>query len=216
MLGLLIVATVILGLIPGPNVLLIVAVALRDGVRAGLLTVLGTTIGLAVQLLVLALGVALLVDLVAGGLFYLKWVGVGYLVFLGLRALREADWRWRRPGGGLPDEAGGEAAAPVTPGKRAVLTGAFIAFANPKTFLFIAALLPQFVVADAGFAVEIQMFTVSAVYLLTLAMVDCGWVLFARGAARLFGDRRWGRRGTSFIEGLVLLAAAGLLAATRR
>ena len=64
----LVAATIVLILIPGPNVALIVANSLRHGMRIGIITSLGTTVGIALQLLVVVLGMAALIELVADAL----------------------------------------------------------------------------------------------------------------------------------------------------
>jgi threonine/homoserine/homoserine lactone efflux protein len=69
----LIAATIVLILIPGPNVALIVANSLRHGMRIGIITSLGTTVGIAVQLLVVVVGMAALIELVADALTWIKW-----------------------------------------------------------------------------------------------------------------------------------------------
>ena len=86
----LIVATLVLVSIPGPNVALIVANSLRDGLRAGFITVFGTTLGVAVQLALLVLGMSALIEIAADLLQWIKWGGVAYLIYLGVQT-------WRSP-----------------------------------------------------------------------------------------------------------------------
>ena len=81
-------ATVLLMLVPGPNVALIVANSLVFGARVGLVTVFGTIVGMIVQLSVAALGVTALFGALAEGFNTLRWLGVVYLLWLGVR-----DWR---------------------------------------------------------------------------------------------------------------------------
>jgi threonine/homoserine/homoserine lactone efflux protein len=81
-------------MIPGPNVALIVANSLRYGARMGVATVLGTTLGVALQLLFVVTSLAVIVELVADALSWIRWAGVAYLVWLGLRT-------WCEPAGDL-------------------------------------------------------------------------------------------------------------------
>jgi threonine/homoserine/homoserine lactone efflux protein len=83
-------ASVALMLTPGPNVALIVANSAAHGRRCGLLTVAGTTFASAVHLVVLAFGMAALMALVAQWFEWPRWLGVAYLVWLGIRAWRAA------------------------------------------------------------------------------------------------------------------------------
>ena len=77
-------ASVVLVIIPGPNVTLIVANSLAYGARSALVTVAGTSIAQAVQLAVTVLGMSWLVLLMAGWFEWLRWLGVAYLVYLGV------------------------------------------------------------------------------------------------------------------------------------
>ena len=120
--------------IPGPNVALIVANTLARGFRFGAMTVLGTTVGVALQLAAVVLGLAALLQFAAGLMIWVKWAGVAYLLYLGV-----TSWRC------------GAAEAPDVPAPSRAPTwtvfwqGLAMATINPKTLLFNAAFLPQFV-----------------------------------------------------------------------
>ena len=90
----LVAATSVLVMIPGPNVALIVANSLKYGLRMGIVTVLGTTFGVGLQLLLVVFGLAALVEIAAETLTWIKWAGVVYLVYLGIRT-------WGEPAGDL-------------------------------------------------------------------------------------------------------------------
>lgn len=162
----LVVATAVLVAIPGPNVALIVANSLRYGLGSGIATVLGTTLGIAVQLSLVAVGMMAMVEAAASVLAYLKWAGVIYLVYLGIRT-------WREP----PPDLGS-----VTPRRAMFWRGALVAAMNPKTLLFNAAFLPQFISADAGSA---EILWVAVVYLAVLLGGDSLWAAFASSARPL-------------------------------
>ena len=85
----LIAATAILILIPGPNVALIVANSLKYGYRHGFVTVLGTTLGVGLQLMIVIGGFAVLIDMAATALTWVRWLGVAYLIYLGIRTWYE-------------------------------------------------------------------------------------------------------------------------------
>ena len=108
----LVAATVILLLIPGPNVAIIVATSLRDGLRYGLITALGTTAGLALQLVLVVGGMAALIEVAATALTWIKWAGVIYLLWLGIRTWNEPtdslDQPKDRRNRGKPDRYGRE------------------------------------------------------------------------------------------------------------
>src|SRR6185369_974295 len=83
-------ATVVLILIPGPNVALIVANSVAHGPRAGLLTVAGTGSAMVLQLALTVLGMSTLLLVLADWFELLRWAGVAYLLWIGLQA-------WRSP-----------------------------------------------------------------------------------------------------------------------
>src|ERR1700730_11108908 len=78
---------VVLILIPGPNVALIVANSVAYGRRYGLLTVAGTSSAMFIQLALTVFGMTTLLSVMAGWFEWLRWIGVAYLVYLGVK-----DW----------------------------------------------------------------------------------------------------------------------------
>lgn len=189
------VATGILVAIPGPNVALIVANSLRYGFRMGTTTAVGVTLGNAVQLVVVVVGMAAIVELAANALTWIRWAGVCYLIYLGIRT-------WNEPA----EDIGKVTAAPAV-----FWRGFMIAAVNPKTLLFIAAFLPQFVVTNGSVAGQLAV--VGAVFLAVLLAGDVIWAFFAASARRLF-DRYAAARNR--ITGGFLVAAGVGLAMARR
>ncbi len=190
-------ATAALMLIPGPNVALIVANSLRFGVRGGLLTVAGTSAAMVVQLAVAALGVTALLGTLGQAFDVLRWLGVAYLVVLGVRA-------WRAP---AEDLSGTPA---VSPG-RMFGRGFLVSLTNPKTLAFYAAFLPQFL--DPAAPLGRQMALLSVTFVATAIIVDGGWALLAARARRVVS--RVGR-ARNRLTGVVLVGAAVGLALARR
>ena len=160
----LVVATAILVAIPGPNVALIVANSLKYGFRMGVATVLGTTAGVALQLVLVVAGLATVVTLAADALGWIRWLGVAYLLHLGLRTWRET-----------PGDLARIEAAPAM-----FWRGCLIAVSNPKTLLFNAAFSPQFV--GNGDAAAAQLGVVALVFLAVLLAGDILWAASASSA----------------------------------
>ncbi len=191
------VATTLLVLIPGPNVALIVANSLKCGRRSGLVTVFGTTAGVALQLALVVAGMALVIELAASALTWIRWLGVLYLIGLGIRTWREA----------VPDQRGVPEPSPV----RTYLHGLTLAVVNPKTLIFNAAFLPQFV-TDAS-AAGGQLPLLALVFLTVVALGDSCWVLFASSAGRWLARLgKWRNR----LTGAVLAGAGVSLALSQR
>jgi threonine/homoserine/homoserine lactone efflux protein len=193
----LVAATIVLILIPGPNVALIVANSLRHGMRIGIITSLGTTVGIALQLLIVVLGMAALIESIADALTWIRWIGVIYLLAVGLRT-------WSKPAPDLSD-------IKAQSRTRAFLRGVVLAVINPKTLLFNAAFLPQFVgnTADAS----AQLLLLAGVFMTVIIVGDALWAVFAAAA------RAWLGRGGHLhnrISGGFLVGAGVGLALSRR
>jgi threonine/homoserine/homoserine lactone efflux protein len=191
----LILASAVLVVIPGPNVALIVANSIRYGFRMGGVTVLGTTTGLALQLAAVVLGMAAVVEMAADALVWIRWAGVAYLVYLGVRT-------WNEPAGDL----GTVVAAPAM-----FRRGCVIAAINPKTLLFNAAFLPQFV--GSGGNAGIQLAVVATVFLAVVLVGDMIWALTA-GSARQLLSRFSGVRNR-LTGGFLVVAGVGLALSRR-
>ncbi|MET9606186.1 LysE family translocator [Streptomyces sp. NPDC006512] len=155
--------------IPGPSVLFVIGRALAQGRRAALTTVLGNTLGAYVLVVAVALGVGAVVERSVLIFTGLKLIGAAYLVYLGVKA-----WRQR---GALHAAVTGD--APAAHGSlRTLGEGFVVGVANPKTMVFFAAVLPQFVDRAAGH-VPAQMLVLGLVFNLIAIVSDSGWGLVA-------------------------------------
>jgi len=168
----LVVATGLLVAIPGPNVVLIIANALHGGLRAGASTVVGTTIGITAQLVLVVAGLNALITLIAELFIWVKWLGVAYLIYLGIRT-------WREP------VATDTSLKPDTGSLMHLLAQGFlVAVINPKTLLFNVAFLPQFMSSQPGLP---ELALVAGVYLTVLFVGDLVWAAFAAAARPVVG-----------------------------
>ena len=163
----LIAATAILVAIPGPNVALIVANTIRYGYQYGALTVLGTTFGIAVQLALVVVGLAAILSVAANAMMWVKWLGITYLLYLGIKA-------WCAPADDL-----GAVCASTRSSSTLFWEGFAFAIINPKTLIFNMAFLPQFVPAGGGHGLLVL---AAGVYLAVLFLGDLLWVSFANAA----------------------------------
>jgi threonine/homoserine/homoserine lactone efflux protein len=198
--GLFVVASILLVATPGPNVALIVGTSLRYGLRSGLLTVAGVLFGLAIQMSAIAFGLTWVVDIFSRHFDLIRYAGAAYLAFLGLQQLLTRS---------APDAAN----LPPLRGERAFARGFAVAFANPKTLIFHAAFLPQFVSPDAG-SLHVLWLLV-ATYCVISGTGDALWSVFAVRARALISGRA--QQIADKASGAILLGgAAVLLAAGRR
>ena len=135
-------AGLLLNLTPGPDVLYIVANSLRGGARAGMVAALGITTGCFVHILAAAVGVSALMAASATAFTLLKWLGVAYLVYVGLRMLLS------KTGTAIQLEAAHAYSTGATGQngyKTVFLQGFWTNALNPKVALFFLAFLPQFI-----------------------------------------------------------------------
>jgi threonine/homoserine/homoserine lactone efflux protein len=207
--------------IPGPSVLFAVSRAISDGRRPALLTVLGNAAGLFAQVVVVAIGLGVVVSGSTEVYTALKLVGAAYLVWLGVDAIRHRERTTAGldsgPAGTSSSAAGesrsGSAASETTATadrSMAMLRDGFVVGAsNPKSIVFLAALLPQYVQPAVGMAAA-QMVLLGALFCTIAIVCDSAWVLAASTARRWLGDEGR-RRAASVAAGLVMIALGALL-----
>jgi threonine/homoserine/homoserine lactone efflux protein len=145
-------ASLVLVVVPGPGVLFVVSRALAHGRRTALGTVAGHAAGNYLVATCVAFGLGGLIERSAEVFLVLKVAGALYLVWLGIRAIRQ-----RR----TLEAAFGATTAPRGT-RQAVRQGFVVGVTNPKAFILFGAVLPQFVDRAAGHAAA-QMLLLSAV-----------------------------------------------------
>ena len=126
--------------VPGPSVLFVVGRTLQHGRRGGLVSMLGVEAGALLHVAAATAGISAVVATSATALLAIKICGAGYLVVLGIGALR-GD-------GGAP--VADRAAAGASSAGRLFRQGVVVDALNPKTAIFFLAFLPQFVDPAAG------------------------------------------------------------------
>ncbi|KQM72465.1 LysE family translocator [Sphingomonas sp. Leaf20] len=145
---------------PGPNMLHVMTRSVAFGARRSIAAMAGCLCALLLVLAASAAGVSALLAAWPRVFDALRYAGVAYLVFLGIKA-------WR--GAGAPVDVGSDA-LPVAASARRLFRGGFvIGISNPKLLLFAAAFLPQFV--DRGFPQAPQF----AILVVTFAVVESFW-----------------------------------------
>lgn len=192
-------ASVVLIVIPGPNVALIVANSVAHGARFGLLTVAGTSSAVVVHLGLTVLGASAVLAFLAVAFDWLRWLGVAYLVWLGIAA-------WRAPAVDLGRVGPQARSARLIFGR-----GLLVGLTNPKTLLFYGAFFPQFITPGPDAAD--QLLLLAATFLVIAVVLDGVWaVLASRLRALLVAHVRLRNRLTG---GLLVGAGVGLALARR-
>ncbi len=157
-------ASLVLAITPGPAVVYLVTRTLGQGRNSGLASIGGIALGNLGNAAIASLGLAVVFAVSARAFTIAKLAGAAYLVFLGIQALRRA----RAPGSG--------SLAPAAHSS-AFRDGFMVALLNPKTALFFAAFLPQFV--DPKGSPLLQSMSLGAVFVLIAACTDTLYVLAA-------------------------------------
>lgn len=180
---------------PGPSHLLMLSVSMSNGFRRSLATAAGDLSANALQILLAGLGLAAVITSSRYGFVVVKWAGVSYLIWVGLRQILNA--------GRNADGASTKAASLKVLWFRGFVTSA----ANPKAVVFFAALFPQFL--DPAASLGPQIAILGATYIL----VD-GCFLSAYGKGASWLAQRLASRQRIWVDRLAggsLIAAAVLL-----
>ncbi|WP_102193243.1 LysE family translocator [Microbacterium aurantiacum] len=195
-----IVAAFIMVAIPGPTVLFTIGRAMALGRLGGFLSILGTAIGSIVLVIGVALGVGTVIAQSAVLFTAVKVLGAGYLIFLGIQAVRHRKDAANAITGAQPQRSG----------HRLLAEGFIVGVTNPKSIAFFLAILPQFVDLRAG-SVPLQLFVLGAIVVTIGVACDALWVLLASAARDWFGrsPRRIEAMGTT--GGALMIALGAFL-----
>ena len=188
---------------PGPTVLLALTNGSRYGVKSSLPGMVGAVLSDFVLITAVALGLGALLAASEFWFSVVKWVGVAYLAYLGIRMLRST--------GALVVPS--ENSSAKRPSSRAIFLRSFlVAITNPKGYLFFTAFLPQFIIPAEP---QLPQYAALAA---TFASIDFV-VMFAYSAAGAQAIRLLRAKGVLWLDricGGALLALAGSLALYRR
>jgi threonine/homoserine/homoserine lactone efflux protein len=175
------VASFVLAVTPGPGVFYIVTRSVTEGRAAGLASVIGVALGNFGSAVAASVGLAVILSASSVAFEIVRYLGALYLFFLGWRALRT-----QKAQAALSAHSSGSNA-------RIVRDGFVVALLNPKTALFFAAFLPQFVAPGSAHA--FQPVILGALFVAIAASTDTLYALFASLAAPYF------LRGGSAVSG---------------
>lgn len=189
LLGAFVLASLALAVTPGPAVVYIVTRTLAQGRRAGLASVGAVALGNLGNAAGAALGLAVLFSISALAFTVVKYAGAAYLIWLGIRTLRATP------------AVATDTPPPARPLRQVLRDGFVVALLNPKTAIFFAAFLPQFM-NPAGSALA-QSLGLGVGFVLIAATTD---VCYVTAAAAVMPALR--RAGRARAAGRYLTAAA--------
>jgi threonine/homoserine/homoserine lactone efflux protein len=188
-------AALAIAISPGPGIFYVAARTLAGGRSEGLASSFGTGLGGLVHVAAGAVGVSALVMASAEAFTMLKLAGALYLVWIGIKAIREARLQF-------------EAEAVTTGASRAFREGIVVEALNPKTAAFFLAFLPQFVDPSAG-PVWLQFLVLGLISVALNTAVDVVVALLASRARSIATARPTMLRRLRMAAG-GLIAALGL------
>ena len=198
------VASLILAVTPGPGVFYIVTRSVAQGRRHGLASVAGVAMGNLGNAIGASVGLAALFAVSSLAFAAVKYAGALYLLYLGVQALRGSN-------------ANGAAryAAPAQLG-RVFRDGFAVALLNPKTTIFFAAFLPQFMSTET--APLAQSIALGSLFVVIAAVTDSAYAISAARLRPVLG-RAWRVRATArYLSGgaFIGLALFTVFATTKR
>lgn len=169
------IASVVITLMPGPDILFVMSQSLMRGSRAGISVALGLCSGLAVHTLAVALGVAVLVRQSPMLFQIIKFAGVAYLTYMGICSIIEMRRAAKR------SNEKTEELAPTKSLKSLYKTGIIMNILNPKVAIFFLSFMPQFIDGQSNtistdLLILCSLFALQAVVVFTLVSFAAGWL----------------------------------------
>jgi len=195
--------TAVAMVVPGPDMLFVLASGLRGGPKLALFATCGVASGEAVHISLAAGGLSALFLAVPSAFTAVRIAGALYLLYLGIQSIRG------RSGLGTRDSASARQQA-----SRTYLQGMLTNLGNPKMITFTIAFLPQFVDPRLGH-IWAQLLILGAIFLAFEFAVDGSVGIFAGRISGLLEQRK-ARRGVEIATGSIFVGLAARLAVERR
>lgn len=185
-------ASLVVLLIPGPGVIYVLTCSVHQGLRAGLISVLGLAAGVLAHIAAAAAGISAILLASATAFNVVRVLGAGYLIYLGLRTL------FTRPSSASIEPQARRSS------QRLFTDGVLVSIFNPKIALFFLAFLPQFV-TPGRWPVPYQILLLGFVYVGLALMTDGIYALLAEHLQRRLGSRVTKGSLPRYLSGSVLV-----------
>lgn len=194
LLGAFLLASFILAITPGPGVLYIVTRSVAQGRRHGLASVAGIALGNLGNAIGASLGIAALFAVSSVAFTVVKYAGALYLAYLGVQALRKT---------GQNEPARKAVSASL---RRVFRDGFVVALLNPKTAIFFAAFLPQFMNTET--ASLLQSIALGSMFVAIAAVTDSVYAVTAAALGPALGRGRGFRTAGRYLCGGAFIGLA--------
>ena len=192
-----------ISLSPGAGAIAAMSAGLNHGLRRGWPIVLGLVAGIWTQIVVVGIGLGALIAASSLAFLVVKWAGVGYLVWLGVK-------QWRAPAVPL---VAADADAPGVSRRDLFMRGWLVNAVNPKGTVFLLAVVPQFL--ELARSLAPQYAVIAATLALTDTVVMAGYMLLAARVLRLLRSPTQ-LKALNRVFGGLFVAAGTLLATFKR
>ena len=193
--------------IPGPSVVFTIGRALAHGRRIALLTVFGNSLGLLTVVVLVSVGLGKLVATSDAVFNVLRFGGAAYLIWLGISTLRHGKSVIAQDDAVADEPAMG----PLT----AIRHAAVVGMTNPKGYVILGVLLPQFIQPSRGHE-SVQMFLLGLVAFVIGLLSDSLWALLASQLRDWLNRSPRRGRALSGVSGLSMIGLGVATAATGR
>ena len=196
------IASLALLVIPGPAVLYVINRSVADGRNVALAAVAGLEMGNFMHVIAATVGLSAVIATSAATFSAVKWIGAGYLIYIGIRTLVTKP------------QAVNQLNDPMSR-RRAFTQGIVVNTFNPKVALFFLSFLPQFIDADRGSA-ALQSLVLGSTFVVLGCISDS---LFAILASALRGTLLRGKSlpfVQRYVAGSVFIALGAIASTTRR
>jgi homoserine/homoserine lactone efflux protein len=188
----------VISLSPGAGAIASMSSGLQYGFWRGYWNALGLQLALIVQIAIIAAGLGAVLATSALAFTLIKWFGVAYLVYLGVK-------QWRALPSDLSDDA---SIRPIGKPLALVARGFLVNISNPKALVFMLAILPQFI--DTHLPLVPQYLTIAVTMVSVDLIVMAGYTGLASKVLRLLKTPKQQRRMNRTFAGLFVSAAAFL------
>ncbi|MFJ3467720.1 LysE family transporter [Pseudomonas sp. NPDC090203] len=188
----------VISLSPGAGAIASMSSGLQYGFWRGYWNALGLQLALIVQIAIIAAGLGAVLAASSLAFTLIKWFGVAYLVYLGIK-------QWRALPTDLSDNAG---IRPIGKPLALVARGFLVNISNPKALVFMLAILPQFI--DTHLPLLPQYLTITVTMVAVDLTVMAGYTGLASKVLRALKTPKQQRRMNRTFAGLFVSAAAFL------
>lgn len=197
------VATLVIAIVPGPDMAFIVSRSVAEGKKVGIATAFGMQVGVMFHILLSAFGLSAILMTSALAFQIVKYIGAMYLIYLGIQTIRDK----KGINISIQENQGGI--------WKAFWQGAITDIFNPKVALFFLTFLPQFINPDMG-NTFFQFIFLGVVFGLLSLTIDICYSIIASSIRNVLTKNKTAMHWQKRVSGFTLIGLGTLLAFEKR